>query len=113
MPARCSSNSPRCGERTGFSRIHNPSSPLRSSNRYTRIATLLSMPVADESLVAHQKVGEVAVMRYAGTHVMGWVMAAVQIGHGGFGQQSVDEVLIGGDGVEHQRTSQRRNAILA
>src|ERR1700738_4564208 len=63
--------------------------------------------VADEAFVAHEEVGEVAVMGDLRWHFVGGVMHAVDVGDGRLVDQVVDQVFVGGDGVEHARMPQR------
>jgi hypothetical protein len=57
--------------------------------------------VTNASLVAHEEVGQEAVVRNARVPVVSAMVPAVEVGDRGFGQQVVEQMLVGGDRVEH------------
>ena len=68
-----------------------------------------SSPVArsvpDEALVAHEEVREESVVRDVGCQVVGGMVTVVEVGHRRLVQEFVHQIVVGGDGVEHQGIS--------
>ena len=58
------------------------------------------MSVANNALVAHQEIGQKAVVRDLGCAVVGRVVAAVHIGDGRLDEQIVDQVVVVRDRVD-------------
>src|ERR1700722_339675 len=97
----------RSTRRAGWKSSTSATAVVRPSGQSSRLTT----SVADETFVAHQEVGEEAVVRNVGGGGVGGMPAAVHVGDGRLGEQIVDQVFVVGDRADHQRMPQRLQPI--